>query len=180
MNSPRAVTCLVLCLAAWLSLAAPARGQAVPYDVVIAGGRVMDPETKLDAVRHVGIKDGKIAVISEKPLAGMRMQAFDGVTTALELENGTLPIGSAYAAAAKEGGPINYGYSSSWSVARMMALAGFKTDGTLKNTIGAFGTLPWKRFATADESHKVLDLIEEGLREGAIGVGVALGYGPDS
>ena len=31
-----------------------------PYDVVIKGGRVIDPETGLDAVRHVGIKDGRI------------------------------------------------------------------------------------------------------------------------
>ena len=59
---------------------------------------------------------------------GLRMQAFDGVTTALELEGGMLPIGLTYAAAAKEGRPINYGYSCSWSVARMMALAGLKSD----------------------------------------------------
>ena len=30
------------------------------YDIVINGGRVMDPETGLDAVHNVGVKDGKV------------------------------------------------------------------------------------------------------------------------
>jgi hypothetical protein len=44
--------------------------QAQDYDVVILNGRVMDPETKLDAVRHVGITDGIIAAITEEKIAG--------------------------------------------------------------------------------------------------------------
>jgi len=92
---------------------------AQPFDVVIAGGRVIDPETGLDAVRHVGVRGGQIVAVSEQPLegasivdttgkvvapgfidlhqhAGMainptiyRHKAMDGVTTALELEVGT-------------------------------------------------------------------------------------------
>ena len=38
------------------------------FDVVIQNGRVMDPETNFDAVRNVGIKDGKIAVITEETI----------------------------------------------------------------------------------------------------------------
>src|SRR5260370_4055035 len=38
------------------------------YDLVIASGRVMDPESGLDAVRNVGIRGGKIAVISGGPI----------------------------------------------------------------------------------------------------------------
>ena len=30
------------------------------YDLVILNGRVMDPETEFDAVRNVGIRDGRI------------------------------------------------------------------------------------------------------------------------
>ncbi|MEJ2327736.1 MAG: hypothetical protein P8Y25_13390 [Chromatiaceae bacterium] len=41
-------------------------------DLVIANGRVMDPETNLDAIRNVGVKDGKIVVISEDSLKGAR------------------------------------------------------------------------------------------------------------
>ena len=36
--------------------------QAEDYDLVILNGRVMDPESKLDAVRNVGVKGGKITV----------------------------------------------------------------------------------------------------------------------
>ena len=38
------------------------------FDLVIAGGRVIDPETALDGVRHVGIRDGSIVAVSEQPL----------------------------------------------------------------------------------------------------------------
>jgi N-acyl-D-aspartate/D-glutamate deacylase len=40
------------------------------YDVVLANGRVIDPETYLDAQMHVGIKGGRIAAVSESPLKG--------------------------------------------------------------------------------------------------------------
>ena len=44
--------------------------QTAQYDLVIAGGRVMDPESGFDAVRNIGIRDGKVAAISQEPLAG--------------------------------------------------------------------------------------------------------------
>ena len=43
---------------------------AVDYDVVILNGRVMDPETKYDAVANIGIKDGRIAVITKDKIKG--------------------------------------------------------------------------------------------------------------
>jgi hypothetical protein len=50
---------------------APARA-AIPedLDLVILNGRVMDPETKLDAVRNVGIKSGKLVTITEQAIKG--------------------------------------------------------------------------------------------------------------
>src|SRR5471032_2729579 len=92
--------------------------RAQPYDIVIANGRVMDPATNLDAVRHIGIRAGKIAAISQMPLHGRatieakglvvapgfidlhshgqtpenyRFKARDGVTMALEMERGAAP-----------------------------------------------------------------------------------------
>ncbi len=89
------------------------------YDVVIANGRVMDPESRLDAVRNVGVRGGKIVVISTAPLEGKQSidarslvvapgfidlhqhgqdaenyaaKAADGVTTALELEVGVADV----------------------------------------------------------------------------------------
>src|SRR4051795_10907758 len=93
--------------------------EAQDFDVVIANGRVMDPATNLDAVRHVGIRAGKIAAVSATPLRGKttidakslvvapgfvdlhshgqtpenyRFKARDGVTTALEMEVGVSPV----------------------------------------------------------------------------------------
>src|SRR6266852_1287280 len=57
---------LLLCSAA---VSAPIFAQG-NYDVVIVNGRVMDPESGLDAVRNVGIPAGKIRVISRVPLVG--------------------------------------------------------------------------------------------------------------
>src|SRR5690242_10372079 len=92
---------------------------AQEYDVVIANGRVMDPASNLDAVRHVGIRGGRIAAVSASALRGKttidakglvvapgfidlhshgqtpenyRFKARDGVTTALEMEVGVSPV----------------------------------------------------------------------------------------
>jgi len=59
-----------------------------------------------------------------------RLQAFDGVTTTLELEAGALPVAAeaAYARAGVEGRPLNYGYSASWAGARIEILTGHTGD----------------------------------------------------
>ena len=59
MRNVRAVVvCLLFCL--------PICAQT--YDVVIRGGRVLDPETGLAGVRDVGIAGGEIARLSPAPL----------------------------------------------------------------------------------------------------------------
>ena len=40
------------------------------FDIVILNGRVMDPETNFDGIRNVGVKDGKIAIITESEIKG--------------------------------------------------------------------------------------------------------------
>jgi cytosine/adenosine deaminase-related metal-dependent hydrolase len=49
--------------------AASGAAQSRDLDLVLAGGRVLDPETGLDAERDVGIAAGSITAISETPLA---------------------------------------------------------------------------------------------------------------
>ena len=94
------------------------------YDLVIIGGRVMDPETDLDAVRNVGVKGGKIDIITEQPIQGketidaaghvvapgfidmhhhnagapfgQKLALRDGVTTPMELEAGVYPVADWY------------------------------------------------------------------------------------
>jgi predicted amidohydrolase YtcJ len=115
--------------------------QPAPYDLVIAGGRVMDPESGLDAVRHIGIRGGRVAAVSERRLAGKvvleaagrvvspgfidlhahgqtnqanEYQAHDGVTTALELEVGVPAVG-AFLASRENQSILNFGATSSRS-----------------------------------------------------------------
>jgi len=53
-----------------LAAYAPHVVDQAPLDLVILGGRVMDPESGLDAVRNVGIRDGKIVAVTESALQG--------------------------------------------------------------------------------------------------------------
>ena len=51
-----------------LSTAVPVIAEV--YDVVILNGRVMDPESNLDAIRNIGISKGTIQAITTDPLQG--------------------------------------------------------------------------------------------------------------
>lgn len=177
-----------------------------PYDVVILNGRVIDPETGLDARRTVGITGGRIAAISEQQLTGATelnaeghivapgfidlhahsqtqpgawMQVYDGVTTALELESGILPVAKFYDDSAREGRPNNFGAASAWTFARIQALNGLEPDATLDVFQQAFAFPEWQNdLATQEQLALILDLIEGGLREGGLGIGINGGYAP--
>jgi dihydroorotase-like cyclic amidohydrolase len=125
---------------------------SIVYDIVLTGGRVIDPETKLDAIRNVGIINNRIAQISSEPLKGketinvsglvvapgfidmhvhgrsnteQEYQMHDGVTTALELEWGIEHLGKWYAS--RQGKAlINYGASVCWPFERFRALDKYK------------------------------------------------------
>jgi len=190
-----------------LMVAAPA--MAADYDLVLNNGRVIDPETELDAIRNVGIRDGKIAEISTNALSGAktvdatglivspgfidlhshavvdlpanRMQAFDGVTTALELESGLAPVGAWYDAVAREGRATNYGATVSWSFARIATMIPEMPPmaPTADWYQSAFAHPRWTTDVTTDkELEKVVALIQQGLDEGALGIGVNSGYVP--
>ncbi|RKF17902.1 D-glutamate deacylase [Alginatibacterium sediminis] len=179
-----------------------------PFDTVIENGRVIDPETNLDAVRNVGIKGNRIAAITNQKLQGnkvidasglvvapgfidmhahgqqvpaARAQAFDGVTTALEMESGLLPIAKFYDDCAKEGRPINYGASVAWTYARVMAKEKdvAPADGTIVWFQNAFSLKNWQNsLATKSELKEILASVEQGLKEGGLGVGINAGYAP--
>jgi|SRR5579862_5864267 len=166
--------------------------------MVLTGGRVMDPESGLDGVRNVGIRLGKIAAISERPLQGRtslevkglvvapgfidlhsheqddenyRYKARDGVTTALELEVGVSPVKDWYAARAGKA-LINYGATSGHIPARMAVM----------HDPGAF--LPTgpaaHRKATPEEMREIEDLVRRGLDDGALGIGMGIAYVPST
>src|SRR5262249_34261191 len=126
------------------------------YDTVILNGRVIDPESRLDAIRHLGITGGKVRAISESPLTGKRTidakglvvapgfidlhwhginpstdryEALDGVTASFDLEIGVADVDKAYAA--REGKSlIHHGFAAGHPAARMLALG--EKDGATK------------------------------------------------
>lgn len=178
------------------------------YDLAIIGGRVIDPETGLDAIRNIGIRDDKIAVITEDALAAKRVidaiglvvspgfidmhahgqsilsgrvQAFDGVTTALELESGTYPVADFYAARAAEGRPINYGASVNWLGTRLAAVLDMDPKGNADWFDEAMNQQGWQNsIATPEQLAEIEARVTEGLNEGGLGVGFLTGYAPGS
>ena len=61
-------------------------GHAQEFDVVIRNGRIMDPASGVDSVRQLGIRDGKIAAISEQALQGRSVIDASGLVVAPALE----------------------------------------------------------------------------------------------
>src|SRR6266496_787470 len=142
---------IILSMILFLSASIHAQS-STEYDIVLNGGRVIDPETKLDAIRNVGIINNRIAQISSEPLKGketinvsglvvapgfidmhvhgrsnteQEYQMHDGVTTALELEWGIEHLGKWYAS--RQGKAlINYGASVCWPFERFRALDRYK------------------------------------------------------
>jgi len=167
---------------------------AETFDLVIAGGRVMDPESGLDAVRNVGIRGGKIAAISTGPLAGKRtiearglvvapgfidlhqhgqdaenyaLKAADGVTTALELEVGVADVDRWYGE--REGkARINFGASAGHIAVRMAVM---HDPGELLPRGDAA-----HKVATTAELEEISALLEKGLKRGAVAVGLGPAY----
>lgn len=170
---------------------------AQTYDLVIQGGRVLDPESSLNAFRNIGIRAGSIATITAQPLQGKRvinakglvvapgfidlhahgqdsenhsLQAQDGVTTALELEVGAGDIERWYAE--REGKRvINSGATVGHVPIRMRVLKDPNT-GFVPSGDGA------RRAATEEEITLIKRGIEQGLQQGALGLGFGIQYTP--
>jgi amidohydrolase family protein len=188
----------------WLAALAAATisvvAQQASYDLVIVNGRVLDPETGLDAVRNVGITGGRIAAVSPDALAGratidarglivapgfidlhshindeatFTLAAQDGVTTALELEIG-VPDVAAFYAARRGRARVNFGTSASHPWARAAAFGDAPPPGAMVPPNGrAMATV-----AGPGERGEIVRRIEHELDAGAIGVGMGLAYTP--
>jgi N-acyl-D-aspartate/D-glutamate deacylase len=186
----------IVCAAA-IGAAACAKEPVPAYDLVVANARVMDPESGLDAVRHVGVTAGRIAAISEAPLAGTRvidatglvlapgfidlhehgqadesyrMMVRDGVTSAFELEVGTADVAAWYAAR-EPGQIVNHGVAIGHIPARMKVLGDVGT-GLVPTGIGGSGS------ATETQIVEMESLLRKGLQEGAVAAGFGSAYTP--
>lgn len=177
----------------WLGVGT-AVSAAERFDVVIAGGRVMDPESGLDAVRDVGIRAGRIAAISRSPLDGETRvdargkvvapgfidlhwhgkdphsgyyEAMDGVTSTFELEIGVADVDAWYDERAGRM-PINYGVAIGHAPVRMRVM---RDPGEFLPAGDAA-----RKAASEEELAAIADGVERGLRRGAVGVGFGLAY----
>ena len=184
-----AVAVLIAC--AWTTISA-----LQEYDAVIVNGRVIDPESGLDAVRSVGIRGGSIAAIESGPLRGKttidatghvvapgfvdlhrhgqndenyRYAALDGVTSVFELEVGTPNVDAWYQERAP-GRLVNYGVAIGHIGVRMAVLG--DTGDFLPSGPGASAV------ATDAQVADMAQRLEQGLRQGAVGVGFGTAYTP--
>lgn len=201
----RAPRALILAFAALVSFPAPA-GANETFDVVLKGGRVIDPETGLDATRDVGIRGDTIATVSTEPLQGKRiidasglvvapgfielhqhgfeqdsyrLLALDGVTTALELEIGVPDI-ERFKKAHSGQAPIHFGASASLLPSRLRAWD-LPVPASLLGPEAA--VVPKSGPATNDPAtpaqlDRVLARLRSEVEAGALGIGIGLEYAP--
>ena len=187
-----------LLLLALLAAAMPASSET--YDIVLSGGRVMDPETGMDAIRNVGITNGRIAKITTEALQGRqlldahglvvapgfidlhqhaqdaasgRLKAFDGVTTGLEMEIG-VPDVTEFLHRKQGRSLIHYGTTASHPAARALA---FGTP--LKAPFLVAPSGPSTNDAASDEQLRVIEnRLHAELDAGALGIGMGIQYTP--
>ncbi|HKY44311.1 MAG TPA: amidohydrolase family protein [Pyrinomonadaceae bacterium] len=169
------------------------------YDLVILNGRVIDPESKTDSIRNLGISNGTIKTISTRKLTGRtvidahglvvspgfidlhqhgqneennRFKAMDGVTTSLELEVGTGDVDAWYAEREQKS-LINYGVSIGHIGARMRAMR--------EAPVALVPSGPAAhRAATDAEIAEMKQTLEHGLKRGAVAVGFGIQYTPNA
>lgn len=175
--------------------------------VLLRGGRVVDPGSGSDRLRDVLVRGGVVAEVGASidppadaevvdvsgmivgpgfvdlhshvnSIAGQRLQAMDGVTTALELEAGLLPVARAYARAAEEGRPLNYGFSASWGAARAEVLCGRHPDADFVGGLEILGDPAWQESSSPAQLRAWLRRLETELTDGALGIGILQGYAP--
>ena len=204
------LTTLVLAGLLVLGMAGAAMA-AETYDIVIKNGRVMDPETRLDAIRHVGIRGGKIAVITNDKIEGkdsidatghvvapgfidmhnhntaapfgQKLALRDGVTTPMELEAGIYPVDTWYAYLEGKS-QTNYGASVGTIPVRETLLnPGYKTKAygdflyDMQCPHKTHTSMKWStQIATGRQIKQIGTMLEDGLRQGALGIGHCPGY----
>jgi N-acyl-D-glutamate deacylase len=179
------------------------------FDILITGGRVIDPETGHDGIDDVAVEAGRIVAVGHglgsarqsidatglivapgfidlhahgQSVPADRMQAFDGVTTALELEVGVLPVAAWYAAQAAVPRVLNYGTAAAWVMARKNVIAGIELvegDAAVSAMSRNSEDTRWSlNAATNEQAERIVALTRQGIEEGGLGIGIPYAYAP--
>jgi N-acyl-D-glutamate deacylase len=176
------------------------------HELLLSGGRLVDPQTGRDGVGDVAVSGGRIAAIGRDlggaartiPVDGLvvapgfidlhahgqclpadRMQAFDGVTTTLELELGVWPVARWYDEQAQAGRMLNYGASTGWIFARIAAMTAQQTESTIAGMGRAMRDRRWADdVANPTEAADIVERVRAGLEQGGLGIGFPNAYAP--
>lgn len=180
--------------------------QAEDYDLVINNGRVMDPETLYDEIANVGIRDGRIAVITQDVITGEKvidasghvvapgfidthwhydrpwsnkLALRDGRTSVMDLEVGTHGAYLAQWYRSRAGNnQVNYGQAVAHELARSAILDGFQDAEDTRSLVDSRSAgVGWCcRRPTFKEGNQILGILDQGLQAGALGIGTTVGY----
>jgi len=172
------------------------------YDLVIDGGRVIDPETHMDAVRSVGIRNGRIEAISEAALEGRerldasglvvapgfinlhshsvaapgyRLELLDGVTTVLELEAGRFPV-PRREHATNAAALTHYGASVGHAWIRMSVIDPEGLREVARSGKVDMSGPAFTQVASDDQREQIEKLIAREIEAGGLGIGFLLDY----
>ncbi len=179
-----------------------------PYDLVLTGGRVMDPESGTDTILDVGIREGRVVALTIDSLDGTetidvrglvvapgfidlhahgqdavssRLQALDGVTTQLDLEAGAYPVSTLVEDRRGEA-IIHFGASVGHQGTRMAHFDGLELGHGATQPPESRSGAAEMRYAYAEASPQdieaLLELFDEGLRQGGLGFGLGIVYTP--
>ncbi|MEZ4416428.1 MAG: amidohydrolase family protein [Gemmatimonadota bacterium] len=181
----------------WVLPPAALAAQNTGYDLVIRGGRVLDPESGFDGVADIGVRGGRIAAIESGPLQGRRVldatglivapgfidpltqvaaaqlpsalyKVTDGVTTVLSMHGGPTDVGALYERMEQEGALLNYGTTVGHQAAR--------------EAVGLHAGNEEERAAaaSADQVARIVEIARRGILDGALGIGFGLQYVPST
>jgi len=178
------------CLAAALLLGAVsvATAQEPPFDLVIRGGRVIDPETRTDRVANVGIRGATVVTVTDAAITGKRVieargrivapgfidilsggftpegsryKVTDGVTSILGMHGGPVNVAAWYDSLGRGGMHVNYGTTVGHGALR-----------------AAVGITDREKAATDEQLGEMLRLARQAIMEGAVGIGFGVQYTP--
>lgn len=166
----------------------PALAQDAPYDVVIEGGRVVDPASGFDGRANVGVRGERVAAVTRDDLEGERVIDASGLVVAPGfvdiLAGGFTMEGNRYKAAdgvttilAMHGGPVDVAewYETRRTEGRLVHHGTTVGHGALRRAVGIEDR---NAAATPEQVERMVRLARRSIQEGAVGIGFGVQYVP--